>query len=145
LLGGVAGLDLGPSTPLSYLELGCGHGFGALALAACNPAWRVIGIDFNPAHIAAARVLAAESGVENIWFIEADLAELMGDPLAYEIPEVDVITMHGVWSWVTDPVRAGIIGLLKAKLRPGGVVQVSYNALPAWQSALGMQRLLREA
>ena len=97
------------------------------------------------AHIVAARALAAEAGVENTWFIEADLAALMGHPLAYEIPEVDVVTMHGVWSWVPDPVRAGIISLLKAKLRPGGVVQVSYNALPARQSALGMQWLLREA
>ena len=53
LIGGVAGLDLAPGRPLSYLELGCGRGFGALALAVCNPAWQVLGIDFNPAHIAA--------------------------------------------------------------------------------------------
>src|SRR5690242_8975438 len=76
LLGGVAGLRLGPGAPLSYLELGCGQGFGALALAVCNPAWRVTGIDFNPAHIAAARELAAEAGIGNAQFIEADLATL---------------------------------------------------------------------
>ena len=145
LFGSVAGLDLGPGTPLSYLELGCGHGFGALALAACNPCWRVTGIDFNPAHIAAARALAAEAGITNAQFLEADLATLMDDPRVREIPEADVATMHGLWSWVTDPVRAGIVRLLGAKVRPGGVVQVSYNALPAWQGALGMQRLLRES
>jgi SAM-dependent methyltransferase len=145
LLGGVAGLDLGPGTPLSYLELGCGHGFGALTLAVCNPSWRVTGIDFNPAHIAAARALAAEVGVTNAQFLEADLATLAEDARAREIPEADVATLHGLWSWVTDPVRAGIVRLLAAKVRPGGVVQVSYNALPAWQGAVGMQRLLREA
>ena len=41
-------------------------------------------------------------------------------------------------------VRAGIVRLLRAKVRPGGAVHVSYNSLPAWGGALGMQRLLRE-
>jgi len=87
LLGGVAGIAIGPETALSYLELGCGQGFGALVLAAANPAWRVIGIDFNPAHIAAARELAAEAGIANSPFIEADLATLADAPLAAEVPD----------------------------------------------------------
>ena len=121
LLGGVAGPNLQPGTPLSYLELGCGHGFGALALAVCNPCWRVTGIDFNPAHIAAARALAAEAGITNARFIEADLATLAEDVRAGDIPEADVATLHGLWSWVSDAVRAGIVRLLAAKIRPGGV------------------------
>jgi SAM-dependent methyltransferase len=145
LLGAVAGLDLDARTPLSYLELGCGYGFGALALAVCNPCWQVTAIDFNPAHIAAARALAADAGITNARFIEADLATLADHTHFHEIREADVATLHGLWSWVADPVRAGIIRLLATKVRPGGVVQVSYNVLPAWQGALGMQRLLREA
>jgi len=145
LLGGVAGVEMTPETSLSYLELGCGHGFGALVLAASNPAWRVTGIDFNPAHIAAARDLAAEAGIANATFIEADLASLTGGPLAGDVPRADIATMHGLWSWVADPVRDGIVALLDRKVRPGGVVQMSYNALPGWQGAIGMQRLLREA
>jgi SAM-dependent methyltransferase len=145
LLGGVSGIDITPETPLSYLELGCGHGFGTLVLAASNPAWQVTGIDFNPAHIAAARELAVEAGIANAVFIEADLATLAGGPLVRDIPPTDVATMHGLWSWVADPVREGIVALLDSKVRPGGVVQMSYNALPGWQSAIGMQRVLREA
>jgi SAM-dependent methyltransferase len=145
LLGGVPGVGVAAGTPLSYLELGCGHGFGALVLAASNPAWRVTGVDFNPAHIAAARDLAAEAGIANATFLEADLAALPADPLARDIPEADVVTMHGLWSWIGDNVRAGIVDLLAMKVRPGGVVQLSYNALPGWQGAIGMQRLLREA
>ncbi len=30
------------------------------------------------------------------------------------------------------------------KVKPGGAVHVSYNSLPAWGAALGMQRILRE-
>jgi SAM-dependent methyltransferase len=145
LLGGVAGVEIGTGTPLSYLELGCGHGFGALVLAASNPAWRVVGVDFNPAHIAVARDLAADAGIGNAHFIEADLATLAEHPLAREIPSADVATMHGLWSWVSDAARAGIVRLLNSKVRPGGIVQLSYNAQPGWQGAIGMQRLVREA
>ena len=78
-------------------------------------------------------------------FIEADLATLADTSKADELPGADVASLHGIWSWVPDPARRGIVSLLAAKVRPGGVVQISYNALPAWQSAIGMQRLLREA
>ena len=145
LIGGVAGIDIGPATRLSYLELGCGQGFGALMLAACNPGWRVCGIDFNPAHIAAARALGAETGIDNAQFFEADLAVIADSPVWRELPEADVVTLHGLWSWVGDSARAGIVRVLGDKLRPGGIAYVSYNALPAWQGALGMQRLLFEA
>ncbi|HEV8680372.1 MAG TPA: class I SAM-dependent methyltransferase [Stellaceae bacterium] len=145
LLGGVAGIDIGPDTRLTCLELGCGQGFGALMLAACNPAWQVFGVDFNPAHIAAARDLAAEAGIANAQFLEADVAAVNDDPAWRDLPEADVVTLHGLWSWVGDGARAGIVRVLGEKLRPGGIAYVSYNALPAWQGALGMQRLLLEA
>jgi SAM-dependent methyltransferase len=145
LLGGVAGLRLRSCEPLSYLELGCGYGFGALALAVSNPDWQVTGIDFSPAHIASAQALAEAAGIDNARFLEADLATLAESSRSGEVPAADVASLHGLWSWVPDAVRGGIVRLLATKLRPGGIVQVSYNALPAWQSALGMQRALREA
>ena len=145
LLGGSAGIEIGPASKLSYLELGCGQGFGTLMLAACNPAWQLIGIDYNPAHIAAARTLCAEAEIANARFLEADLAVIAETPVWGELPDADVITMHGLWSWIGDAARAGILGLLAHKLKPGGIAYVSYNALPAWQGALGMQRLLLES
>lgn len=129
--------------PVHYLELGCGAGVGALTLAAANPSWRVTGVDFNPAHIATARAFARQAGVENATFVEADVATLAEDQDARAIPEADFVSAHGLWSWVAPPARAGIVRLLRAKVRAGGVVHLSYNALPGWQSAVGMQRLLR--
>lgn len=145
LLGGVAGIAIGPEIRLSYLELGCGQGLGALMLAACNPLWQVTGIDFNPAHIAAARELGDAAGIANAQFIEADLAEIAGSPAWHDTPPADVVTLHGLWSWVGDPARTGIVAMLREKLRPGGIAYVSYNALPGWQGALGLQRVLLEA
>ena len=130
---------------LHYLELGCGRGVNACVLAASNPGWRVTAIDFNPGAIADARRLAQAAGLDNVTFIEADLAGFAATAAAAALPPVDAISMHGVWSWVGEPVRAGIKQLAAAKLRAGGMLHVSYIGLPAMQGALGMQRLLREA
>ena len=130
---------------LQVLELGCGQGFGSMLMAASNPAWHVTAVDFNPAHIAAARTWAAEAGLTNVTFIEADLATLAEDPASRQIPEADFVTLHGVWSWVPRSVQDGIVRLLRSKVRAGGAVHISYNALPAWGPALGMQRVMREA
>ena len=134
-----------PGEPASYLELGCGKGMGALLTAAANPGWQVTAIDYNPAHIAAATALARAARLENVRFIEADLSQLAESSEARFIPAADFVSLHGLWSWVGADVRAGIVRLLAAKTRPGAVVHVSYNALPAWQGAIGMQRVVYEA
>lgn len=145
LLGNTIPVGAATAPELSYLELGSGQGYGALALAASHPHWHVTAVDLLPSHIAEAREFAAEAGIGNATFIEGDLVTLAEDSLAAAIPEVDVVSMHGLWAWVTPPVRAGIVRLLRAKVRPGGMVHISYNALPGWQGSLGMQRLMREA
>ncbi len=146
--GTLCGFDVAmprPDDVLHYLELGCGLGLGAMMLAAGNPTWRITAIDFNPSHIAKARRMAAEAGLANIEFIEGDFSTLADDPVAMAaIPAADVVSMHGVWSWVAMPVRAGIVRLLKARVRSGGIVHLSYNTLPAWQGGIGLQRLVRE-
>jgi hypothetical protein len=129
--------------PVHYLELGCGIGLGALTLAAANSSWRVTGVDFNPAHIATARAFSRQAGIRNATFLEADLATLTEDRQADAIPEADFVSAHGLWSWVPAQVRAGMVSLLRRKVRAGGLVHLSYNVLPGWQSALGMQRLVR--
>jgi SAM-dependent methyltransferase len=131
--------------PVHVLELGCGQGYAALLLAASNPTWRITAIDFNPAHIAAARAWAAESRLENVTFLEADLATLAEGSAAHLIPEADFVTLHGLWTWVAPAVRDGIVRLLRDKVRPGGIVHVSYNVLPAWGPRMGMQRLIHDA
>ncbi|MEJ0018316.1 MAG: class I SAM-dependent methyltransferase [Acetobacteraceae bacterium] len=144
MLGGVTSPLPAADDPLSYLELGCGQGLGALVLAASNPHWTVTAIDFNPAHIAAARGWAAQAGIGNVTFLEADLATLAEHGDAARVPEADFVSMHGLWSWVPPVVQAGIVRLLRSKVKPGGAVHLSYNALPAWGAALGMQRTLRD-
>lgn len=145
LCGNVAADLPEPDDAACYLELGCGCGIGALLIAASNPRWHVTAVDYNPAHIAIGARLARAASLDNIRFLEADLAELAVSPEAEAIPTSDFVSMHGVWSWVGSNVRTGIVRLLAEKTRPGAMVHVSYNALPAWQGAIGLQRLIFEA
>jgi len=141
LLRGIAAELPSPTDEACYIELGCGAGIGALMTAASNPGWKVLAIDYNPAHIAVGSGLARAAELDNIEFLEADVSQLSPGAL----PTADFVTLHGLWSWVAPEVRAGIVRLLAAKTRPGAIVHISHNAWPAWQGAIGMQRLIYEA
>src|ERR1700722_450918 len=144
IIGGARATVPAGDDPMQVMELGCGFGYAAMALAASNPSWSVVGVDFIPAHIAGAREWAAEAGLTNVRFIEADLSSWEDHPEMANLPEMDFITMHGVWSWVPPATRSGIVRLLARKVLPGGLVHVSYNNLPGWQSRLGAARVIRE-
>jgi SAM-dependent methyltransferase len=136
--------DVGPDTPLSIAEVGCGTGYTAAMLAAGNPRWKVLGLDYNPAHIAAARSMADAAAIENLSFLEADLAEL-SDADIDRLPEFDLVTVHGVWSWVADSVREGVLRLLRRRLKTGGLALVTYNAMPGAAGSQGLARVVRGA
>jgi precorrin-6B methylase 2 len=145
LLNNAHARPIGREEAFHYCDIGCGFGMTALTAAAANPGWHVTGLDFNPAHIAAARALARDAGIGNVQFLEVDLTDFAESAIARALPPFDVVTMHGVWSWVGQGVQDGILRLLNAKLQPGGMCHVSYNLLTGWQTALGLQRLVREA
>jgi SAM-dependent methyltransferase len=127
----------------TYCELGCGRGRTSLVLAAINVDAEFHAIDFNPAHIAHAREQARRAGLRNITFHELSFAELPGARGA-ALPMFDVITMHGVWTWIAPEMQSAILDFLNVRLNPGGLLYVSYNALPAWYQAAPLQRLIRE-
>jgi SAM-dependent methyltransferase len=145
IIGGASATIPAGDDPVQLLELGCGLGYGAMAQAASNPNWTVTAVDFNPAHIATAREWAAEAGLTNVTFLEADLSRWEDHPALRALPEMDFVTSHGVWSWVPRTAQDGIVRLLGQKVRPGGLVHLSYNSLPGWQDRIGFARMLREA
>lgn len=137
-----AGVDWQPRPRMTIADIGCGRGYAANTLAAANPEWTVIGLDHNPVHIAEATQTAGRAGLGNTLFLEADLAAL--DAAALDrLPPLDLVMVHGVWSWVSDEVRDGIVRLLARRLKPGGLAYLGYNALPASGHDLALQRLLR--
>lgn len=129
-----------PDTPLTYCELGCGQGFTINLLASVNPHIQFYGTDFNPAHIAGAQQLANDAGTQNLKLYDQAFADFALEP---SLPEqFDMIVLHGIYSWITPEVRGQIVEFLRRKLRPGGVVYCSYNALPGWSAAAPLRHLM---
>ncbi|HEX7758199.1 MAG TPA: class I SAM-dependent methyltransferase [Caulobacteraceae bacterium] len=131
------------SDGFTYCELGCGRAGTSLALAAAHPKAEFHAVDFNPAHIAHAQARARAAGLTNITFHELSFENLTGQD-APPLPMFDLITMHGVWSWIAPALQQAILSFFNARLRPGGAVYVSYNAMPGWSDASPLQRLVKE-
>ena len=138
LLGEVQAADV--DQPFTYYELGCGNGYTTALLASANPAGRFIGVDFNPTHVHNARKLAQDGGVDNVEFLEKSFAEL----LEMQLPEAEIIALHGVYSWVSAENRRHIVEFIRRRLKPGGIVYISYNSLPGQAQVAPLQRLLND-
>ncbi len=128
------------SRPFTYLELGCGFGSSALVNAAAFPLVELHACDLNPAHIEQGRRYAAELGTSNIEFHQASFEEL----LRCELPAFDFIVAHGVYSWVGAGERQTVRRIVREKLKPGGIVYLSYNCMPGWAPEAPLRRLLAE-
>lgn len=120
-------------------ELGFGQGVSANIHAAATLAqWH--GNDFLPAQAAYAQELAAASG-SGARLTDQSFADFCADP---SLPDFDFISLHGIWSWVSDENRATIADFVRRKLKVGGVLYVSYNTQPGWASMIPMRHLLTE-
>jgi predicted O-methyltransferase YrrM len=141
VLNGVEPVDL--SRSFTYFELGFGRGVTANLLAAANPQGRFYAADFNPGHVAGARRMAATAGLDNLTLLENSFEQLAAGAVP-DLPQFDFITLHGIYTWVTAENRAHIVRFLDRYLKPGGVVYLSYNAMPGWSGSLPLQRLIIE-
>lgn len=142
LICAMMGVAWEPRARMVVADIGCGRGYTVNTLAAANPGWTVLGLDYNPAHVAEAIAVSEGAALENTIFVEADLAE-MSDAEMDRLPEMDVISLHGVWTWVSDAVRQGIVRLLARRLKPGGLCYIGYNAMPGFGADMALQRLFR--
>jgi SAM-dependent methyltransferase len=133
--------------PFRYLDLGTGMGFGLCLIAAAHPEGQFVGVDFLPAHIAHGRWLAAELGLANVRFVEADFLSLCRDPSplagadGIAAPFAYVVA-HGIATWVSAEVREALLATASAQLEPGGIFYCSYNTQPGWLSRTPFHALL---
>lgn len=109
------------------LELGCGVGGNAIAVAQSLPGARVVGVDLSPRQIADGQALIHSLGLSNVSLRAMSLTDVDASFGLF-----DYIVCHGVYSWVNDSVQARILELAAANLAPGGVVFLSYNIYPGW-------------
>ena len=129
-----------PNTAQSfnYCELACGRGYSANLLAATYPQAQFYANDFNPSHIIEANALAESAGTRNVHFFDDSFEEFIDR----DLPNFDFIVLHGIYSWISPKNRQAIVNFIRKKLKVGGLVYISYNALPGWSAARPMQALM---
>lgn len=138
ILNGYRPRDIGK--PFTYCELGCGNGQTSTVLAAANPNGRFFAIDINPTHVQTARRWADSGKIDNLNVLEASFQQIVSSNL----PEMDFIVLHGVYSWINAEARHAVVQFAQRKLKPGGLVYISYNCLPGWASTAPLQRLMTD-
>jgi len=130
-----AGIE--PPVVATACELGYGQGLSlAIHAVAGGACW--YGTDLNPVHAATLRGLVADTDAR----IEACAQTFAQFFARDDLPVFDFVGAHGVWSWVSASNRERIVGFLRRRLRSGGVLYLSYNALPGWAPMLPLRDLL---
>src|SRR6195952_447855 len=124
----------------TYCRLGFGQGLTSLIRAATHPNGDFYACDFNPLHVLGASSIRDEARLPNLTLLENSFGDLAQGQV--ELPIFVYIPMHGIISWISDETRAQIMRFLTRYLKPGGVVQVSYNAMVGCAQVLPLQRLL---
>jgi SAM-dependent methyltransferase len=132
---------------MRLLDAGCGPGSITVGLAQrVGPGGDVVGIDVNTERLEFARGLAAERGVANLRFEEADVHGLPFDEGSF-----DAAFMHAVLQHLSDPVAA--LREVRRVLRPGAVIGISdadlgtgmvYPPSPAIDASFELMVRLRE-
>lgn len=123
------------------LELGFGQGFGLALLAAANPDAAFEGCDFNPDHVRHARRLIEAAQLANLSVSEAAFEEVAaGGGEA----DCDAIALHGVLSWVAPETQAAIVDIVRQRLRPQGLLYVSYNCLAGWAPLAPVRQVMMD-
>lgn len=126
--------------PYRFCELGAGTGFTTNLLAAANPFAEFHAVDFNPEHVAAGNRLAAAGQLANVRHHALDFAAAR-----HAVPDCDFVAMHGVWTWVDDDARRDLLAFLTERLRPGGLLYVSYTARPGMDGVVALRGAMAAA
>jgi SAM-dependent methyltransferase len=125
-LDAIVAAELGSVAGLRVLHLQCHIGDDTVALAQRGAA-EVVGVDFSPAAIAAARALAGEVGAANVRFIQSDVyaaPEALASERSFDL----VFATWGTICWLPDLRRWA--GVIAGFLRPGGALYFA-DAHPA--------------
>lgn len=109
---------LGQVQGLRILDIGCGGGQNAVALAKSGAS--VVGIDSSSAQIAAAERLATEHGVDVVWMVGDAAAVDEGD-----VGKFDRVLAVQMLQYMDDP--AAMIVKAEAMLQPGGALLMSID------------------
>lgn len=125
--------------PLRYLELGFGQGLSLNLHAAVDQDSEFWGTDFLPEQFENAQTLSQKAQLGTHVF---NLSFADFEKQCEEYPFFDMIILHGIWTWVNEENRQHLLNIISKKLKPKGLVYLSYNAMPGQTLLLPMRYLM---
>lgn len=132
----IRGFAVAEQGDAAHCELGFGQGVSVNIHAASNPG-QYVATDFNPEHAAHARTMAVASGSGARLYDDSFEQFLNRD----DLPQFDSISLHGIWTWVSQENQKVITEFAKRYLKPGGLFYISYNCFPGWAPAHPLRQL----
>jgi methyltransferase-like protein/SAM-dependent methyltransferase len=132
------GMKPAPVEQCRVLELGCFDGVNLASMAVGLPESEFVGVDLAATAIARGRAMAEEVGLKNLSLRHVDLMEMAPD-----YGKFDYIIVHGLYTWVPEPVREQILAICKGSLAPHGVAYISYNTLPGCHMRLMLREMMQ--
>jgi SAM-dependent methyltransferase len=112
------------------LEIGCGTGHHLLSVASRWPSAECVGVDVSRKYIARAKNLARQAGLKNVSFYEGSILDFQPEA------EYDFIIAHGVFSWVPNEVKVGMMDFIGKRLSKDGIAVVSFNVVAGWKERM---------
>ncbi len=137
VIGRLLGMPAADPAACSVLDLGCGQGTDLIVKAAKFPNSHFTGVDFSSPDIDTARRLAAEAGVKNVEFHQADLLEWTPEESRF-----DYIIAYGLFSWVPDDVKERLLEITAKCLALRGIACISYLTYPGSKQAEAVRDLM---
>jgi methyltransferase-like protein/protein-L-isoaspartate O-methyltransferase len=131
------GLNPHPISSARVLEIGCASGGNLIPIAAAFPGSHCVGIDYSARQIADGQRDIAALGLENVRLEHFSVADITP-----EFGQFDYIICHGVFSWVSPDIQKHILRVSKENLAENGIVYVSYNTLPGWNSIKSLRDMM---
>lgn len=133
----IFGMKPAPAERCRVLELGCFDGVNLAAMAVGLPQSEFVGVDAAGTAIARGHTLIEEVGLKNLTLRHLDLREM-----ALDYGKFDYIIVHGLYSWVPQPVCEQILAICKGSLAPQGVAYISYNTFPGCHARLMIREMM---
>lgn len=119
------------------LEIGCASGSNLIPMAMAAPQSTFLGIDLSLRQIEDGRKQIESLEINNIILEHMSVSDISS-----EIGPFDYIICHGVFSWVPQEVQKDIMRVCSENLTKNGLVYISYNTLPGWNSIKSIRDMM---
>ena len=117
-IGGLFPLEIDSSKISQILDLACGPGGWALAVAHAYPKTQVIGVDISQTVVRYANAQAWAQGLNNAHFEVLDILK----PLEFDDASIDVVNARLLFGFMLTKAWPGLLRECMRILRPGGLI-----------------------